>query len=105
MKLLATAALAVSLAVPAVAQQSCGPRAVVETTLTARYGESVIEERFAEHPAKPGVMITFQIWRNVQTGTWTFTGYADDGGMCAYAFGKRFSGQKLDDFLNPGTDT
>jgi hypothetical protein len=83
---LATAALAVSLAVPAAAQQyrNCAPRAVVIERLATGYSET----RQNIGLGSQGAVV--EVFANPDTGTWTITVTSPAGVTCLVASGQSF---------------
>jgi hypothetical protein len=77
-------ALAVCFAMPAVAQQQCGPRVAVLSHLASKYGEA----RQSIAVAANGVVV--ETWANLDAGTWTITGTRADGVTCLIASGDAY---------------
>ena len=93
MRLLAIAS-AVLFAFPAFAQQqqNCGPRPAVIAALKDRFGESV-----QSMGINNGVV--FEMWANVETGTWTILMTLPDGMSCIPADGNGF--ERIDSEVSP----
>ena len=100
MKLMSLAALAVLFAWPVLAQQNCGPTPIAEAALVMKYGETVVDSHVMDHPKKPGVRVTIQVWANEATGTWTLIGRGPDGLSCLYRSGQNYNGQTVAFFLS-----
>lgn len=91
--------LLLALATPAAAQQGpCGPTPIFIMTLMSNYGERVVDEERLPSSLDPSVMITWQVWTNPETRSWTFTG-ATFQVMCLRASGQNYSGQNVRDLL------
>ena len=95
-----SAALAVSLAAPAWANR-CGPSVAVIQLLTERYGEEVVE--MAKRPSREDepVELTYHLWVNKQTGSWTATVTWPNGLTCIGPSGRDLGQRTLTDFLHP----
>lgn len=96
--LIRAAALLALLASPAAAQTTCGPTPVLMTVLMAQYGEAVVDELDLPSSIDPTVIITWQVWANATTGTWTLTG-RNVAMMCVRAAGQNYEGQGVRDLL------
>lgn len=95
-----------ALTIPASAGHSnCGFTVAMEQMLRMRFGETVVAEIVEENPDKPGVMVQFRLWVNEETGSWSFTGSADDGYSCIFQSGTAAErrGRTLEDFLYPSS--
>lgn len=91
--------LLLALATPAAAQNvQCGPTPAFIMALMSTYGERVVDEEQLPSALDPSVMITWQVWANAETGSWTFTG-ATVQVMCLRASGQNYSGQTVRDLL------
>ena len=86
MKFLATAALAVSLAMPAWAQQSrnCGPRDLVVKRLAEGFGETRQSMGLGANNA------IVEVFASEESGTWTITVTSPNGMTCLVASGQAF---------------
>ena len=94
-------AILASLAIPAAAQQQqCGLTQAVMVQLAMQYGETIVDERDRRDESDPDVVVTWRVWVNASTMTWTLTGTVDDV-TCLFAAGRDYAGQTLDDFLKP----
>lgn len=96
MKILAVAALAASIALPAVAQQGCGPRDNVLDVLASRYGE-----------ARAAIMLdsdnnVVEVFVSPATGTWTVLRTAPGGVTCIVTYGNGY--ESTADALPPAGD-
>lgn len=85
MKIVAAAALAASLAVPAWAQNNCIPRDAAVDTLANRCGESPVVGGLSER----GVFL--EVWANEETGSWTAVITTPDGVSCLVDAGDDFA--------------
>lgn len=95
-----TSALAVSLAVPAWAN-NCGPSIAVIQLLSGKYGEEVVETtKMPSREAEP-VELTYRLWLNAETGTWTATVTWPSGLTCIGPSGRDLGERTLQDFLHP----
>ena len=83
MKLIAAAALAVSLAVPAWSQSQCAQINEVHDILTGMYGEEMIAEGYDQR----GSLV--QWWGNSNSGSWTVIVVSGAIG-CIAAQGEKF---------------
>lgn len=86
----------------ATAEPKCAPTILAIAALVDRYGESIVDTYSRPHKTEPGVTITYHVWVNAGTGTWTFTGAGPDGFTCLFFHGKRYNGQKARDFFDTG---
>ncbi len=84
MKIVAAAAFAASLAVPAWAQTVCSPREMVIDKLVGNYGETVQVVGLGTD----GVFV--EVWANDETGTWTIVVTRVDGLACPIASGHSY---------------
>jgi hypothetical protein len=83
-RLILTAGLAALFAFPAFAQQQCNMRSLIIISLAETYGE----ERRAVMLAPSGAM--FELFANLETGTWTYTRTTPDMVMCMMAAGEDY---------------
>ena len=95
--LIAAAALAVSLVVPAMAEnpRNCAPREFVVDRLTSAFGETRQSIGLTEGAA-------IETWANTDTGSWTVTATMPDGITCVEAAGMMF--ETLAEALPPQGD-
>lgn len=86
MKKVLAAALAVSLAVPALAQgRNCGPRSIFVENLAEKYQETRQSIGLAANNT------VLEVFANLETGTWTILITSANGVTCAAASGGEFS--------------
>lgn len=90
MKLIISAALAVSFAVPAWA--FCAPESQIRTTLQEKYGETVQIQGVGNNHL-------LQVYANTETGTWTIVVTSPDKRACVSASGQNY--QAVSDVLGP----
>lgn len=89
LKLIATA-LAVSLAVPAMAQQNCAPYDDVRAALFERYGEVTIATGMVS-----GGQRIMEMLVNEETGSWTVVYISTAGIACQVAAGSDYGTQAI----------
>jgi len=77
MKLTAAITALIMTATPALAQSNCGPKEIIETKLSEKYGETPVFEGF--NKAKK-VIVT--LWVNKETGSWSATATYATGISC-----------------------
>ena len=80
---------------PAVAQSTCGPHASMTMRLDMRYGE-------ARLGIGRGVSNLFEMWANIETGSWTILEVFPSGMACVRAVGE---GWTVDPPVPPGKQT
>lgn len=94
-----------ALTTPAAAQQiPCAPTPIVIMTLMAHHGEKVVDEERLPSSLDPSVIITWQVWANEETGSWSLTG-SNVEVMCLRLSGQNYQGQTVRDLLRIDSPT
>lgn len=71
---------------PSAAQMACGPRADIVRQLEDRYGEA------RQGMGLGGPASIFEVWVNLETGTWTILKTYTNGVACIFAAGDGWQG-------------